>query len=251
MNKLDTDLPWMKIHEFLLMSGRIREPKAFCLHFTENVNTFIPYDQARIFFYTNNGKIFDTILYGADRDWIEAYFQYYSELEDGRYSLFQNEFHTESSLFYNYYDWTNEQSSEFISDYIVPQGLRHSLSVIFHDESDFPKAVCIFDRTTQSNFTKRELAIIEILQAHLDNFHKNLHVVLENKDQNIGSVDAELSLLTQREKEIVKLICDGLTSANISNKLYISKSTVYRHIANIYEKLHISNRQELILLSLK
>lgn len=253
MNKLYKDLPWMEIHEFLLMAGNIHKPKEFCLYIAENVSSLIPFDQARIFFFNNNGKIFDTVLYGngADRNWIDAYFQYYSKLEDGRYSLVQNGLRTESSIFHNYYDWSNAQSSEFISDYIVPQGLQYSLVVLFHDESELTKAVCTFDRTIQSNFTKKELAIIEVLQAHLDNLHKNLFVVIEEKIQDIGSNESELSLLTQREKEIVKLICAGLTSANISNKLYISKSTVYRHIANIYEKLHISNRQELMLISLK
>lgn len=251
MNKHGIDLPWMKIHEFLLMTGEIRDPKELCLHIAKNIDRLIPYDQARIFFFNNNGNIFDTVLYGygADRNWIEAYFQHYSKLEGGRYSLVQNEVHPK--IFYNYFDWSNEERSEFIVDYISPQGLQYSLVTIFHDESNLTKAVCTLDRTTQNNFTEKELAIIEVLQAHLDNLHKNLYVDVENKTQDIGSIESGLNLLTHREKEIVKLICFGLTSANISNKLCISKSTVYRHIANIYEKLHISNRQELMLMSLK
>lgn len=38
---------------------------------------------------------------------------------------------------------------------------------------------------------------------------------------------------------------EGLTPTRISQRLVISVSTVYRHIANIYEKCHVTNRQEL------
>ena len=45
--------------------------------------------------------------------------------------------------------------------------------------------------------------------------------------------------------EIVELLLDGLAPALISQRLSISVNTVYRHIANIYQKCRISNRQEL------
>lgn len=52
--------------------------------------------------------------------------------------------------------------------------------------------------------------------------------------------------LTQREIEIVELIADGLSNQDIAEKLFISANTVRNHIYNIYRKMGIKNRYELI-----
>lgn len=54
--------------------------------------------------------------------------------------------------------------------------------------------------------------------------------------------------LTKRELEIAGLIAEGKSNAEIAEKLYISETTVKKHVSNIFEKLGISRREELILL---
>ncbi len=51
--------------------------------------------------------------------------------------------------------------------------------------------------------------------------------------------------LTKQEKNIVNLINSDKTNLEISEELFISKSTVKTHINNIYRKLNISSRIEL------
>ncbi len=51
--------------------------------------------------------------------------------------------------------------------------------------------------------------------------------------------------LTQREFDVLKLICEGLSNDEIAKKLFISKNTVKTHIRNIYEKLNVTNRREI------
>jgi DNA-binding NarL/FixJ family response regulator len=52
--------------------------------------------------------------------------------------------------------------------------------------------------------------------------------------------------LTNREKQILKLIYEGHTSKQIAEKLYISKRTVESHRANILHKTNSRNTAELI-----
>ncbi|MBI2460697.1 MAG: response regulator transcription factor [Candidatus Rokubacteria bacterium] len=52
--------------------------------------------------------------------------------------------------------------------------------------------------------------------------------------------------LTDREREILRLIAEGLTSKEIAAKLAISPYTVERHRANAMAKLNLHNRAELI-----
>ena len=55
-----------------------------------------------------------------------------------------------------------------------------------------------------------------------------------------------LSLLTEREEEILKLICHGYSSKEIADRLYISIHTVNTHRKNMLEKTKCKNSSELI-----
>ncbi len=52
--------------------------------------------------------------------------------------------------------------------------------------------------------------------------------------------------LSRQEQNIQNLIVKGKTNKEIANELFISLSTVKTHITNIYSKLQVSNRQELL-----
>lgn len=59
-------------------------------------------------------------------------------------------------------------------------------------------------------------------------------------------VVSEQYLLTQREREIVKCVEEGLTYKEIGERLNISTHTVHTHIKNIYEKLQAKDRNDAI-----
>ena len=54
------------------------------------------------------------------------------------------------------------------------------------------------------------------------------------------------SNLTTREKEILVLITQGMTNEMIAAKLFISTLTVRNHIKNIYEKLQVHSRSQVV-----
>ena len=59
-------------------------------------------------------------------------------------------------------------------------------------------------------------------------------------------IDYPQIILTAREKQIVKLMIDGLTNKEISNALFISESTVETHRKNIYRKTETHSLPKLI-----
>lgn len=62
---------------------------------------------------------------------------------------------------------------------------------------------------------------------------------LKGKDKN-------LEVLTSRELEIAKHVCEGKTNKEIAEVLFISQNTVRNHIYNIYKKVGVKNKIELI-----
>jgi two-component system NarL family response regulator len=58
-----------------------------------------------------------------------------------------------------------------------------------------------------------------------------------------------LSKLTQREQEILTLMRQGLRSREMAQRLYIADATVYKHIQNILDKLHVHTRTQAILMA--
>jgi DNA-binding NarL/FixJ family response regulator len=50
--------------------------------------------------------------------------------------------------------------------------------------------------------------------------------------------------LTDREREVLRLVADGLTNAAIAERLFVSPKTVRNHVSNILMKLHVGSRSE-------
>ena len=66
--------------------------------------------------------------------------------------------------------------------------------------------------------------------------------------KNLSEVPLALS---DREKEILQYTVNGLDAKRISDSLNLSVHTVRKHIANIYEKLHVQSKAQIIKLAHK
>ena len=53
---------------------------------------------------------------------------------------------------------------------------------------------------------------------------------------------SKASLLTMREREIIRLLAKGDSNAEIGRKMHISQHTVKTHAYNIYKKINVTNR---------
>jgi DNA-binding NarL/FixJ family response regulator len=59
------------------------------------------------------------------------------------------------------------------------------------------------------------------------------------------AADAELDLLTARERDVLRLIARGYTYREVAGELFIAGKTVETHVSSVLRKLQLSNRREL------
>jgi len=62
---------------------------------------------------------------------------------------------------------------------------------------------------------------------------------------SIADVDEDLDRLTEREREVMRLIARGYSYREVAGELFISVKTVETHMSNVLRKLQLSSRHEL------
>lgn len=68
-----------------------------------------------------------------------------------------------------------------------------------------------------------------------------------NEASNSSNTDiSKVSRLSEREKEVATLLCNGLSNKQVAKKLFLSSSTVDNHRTNLMRKLDVHNVVELI-----
>lgn len=96
------------------------------------------------------------------------------------------------------------------------------------------------------------LIMLPILNAYLTRLLKshqflvNFDGIPENKQEHVLDELEENRMLTEKEKEVVRFLLRGYTYKAISQELYITENTMKYHVKNIYQKLHINSKMELV-----
>lgn len=70
-----------------------------------------------------------------------------------------------------------------------------------------------------------------------------LSLIHRKHSQGISS-KVDLSNLTEREREVLSLLAEGLSNKAIASRLYLSVRTVDGHLSNLYARLGVSSRME-------
>ncbi len=80
---------------------------------------------------------------------------------------------------------------------------------------------------------------------------ESISFAMTTEPYSVGGEIAEEDRLSEREVEILVGICQGLSTQEIADKLYISKRTVDKHRANILEKSGSKNTASLVVYAIK
>ena len=88
-----------------------------------------------------------------------------------------------------------------------------------------------FVRFSGPDFSERDRALLTLIRPHL-------HQAYLDAERRRASV----AQLTPRQTDLLRLVADGHTNAQIARRLGLSEGTVRTHLENIYRRLQVSSR---------
>lgn len=239
---------WESLYQFLLNCGKEHDPYNFCGKIVQELHNLVLYDQARVIFISVTGKINGSMLYGANQhDW-NTFMSYYLEDTIGSLYSLKRPLKISEKEKVSLCDWTDNNRKikyrDFAENYVQPLRLKYCLGMGLSDSENCIRSIITLDRIQQPCFTEDDITLIRLLHPLLENLFINMLLPTPEPFSTLSFIGNQYSL-TDREIEVAELLCNGATPSTISSRLCVSVTTIYKHIANMYKKLNITNRQEL------
>ncbi len=88
----------------------------------------------------------------------------------------------------------------------------------------------IFFRGAGADFSERDRGLLALLRPHL-------HEAYRAAERRRGA-----AALTRRQRELLHLVADGYTNAQIGRRLGLAEGTVRKHLENIFARLQVTSR---------
>ncbi|MCR5106445.1 MAG: helix-turn-helix transcriptional regulator [Eubacterium sp.] len=216
----------------------------------------VPFDQAIFFLPRENGDIHVVASEGFDDTYIDLYEENYKKYDNasgikisGNSIVYKDSDIIEEVVFLN---------SSFYNQFCKPNHIMYGIHVVLSYNSKYCGEIVLFrdDNTINAtDFGENAEFIMNLLKEHLSIACSRF---LEKKSSQIEKVDSDsvfaspeekyrvMYNLTKRESEVLMLLLEDLSTMEMCDELIISLNTLKKHIANLYKKLEVSSRVQLI-----
>lgn len=217
--------------------------------FLEHIRTLVPYQKAFFDLGDNKGDnhiFFDPIAVDMTDKNLDDYYHHFETLDYAVWVLSQNQ-----SIVYRDTDLLPDelrQKSLFCNEWLTPMNVFYCGGSSIVENGTIFGSVTLMRSRQSGDFSEHDLEICRILNDHLCIHFRQLYPNgISYKASNSSQVDMMTKYrLTQREYEILQLLNSGMHNHEISAKLCISENTTKKHVANIFAKLNVTSRFQLV-----
>jgi len=248
-----TQNEWEKLNDLVITINNIGDSAAMRTAFLQKLMTLIDFDFSEfdigIIKKASAPQLVDPIVVSKFSKKFEEEFIYQYENIYAPMDYVNWVFMSPESLVYRESDLLNEEvrkQSPFYLNYLKVYDLVYISGIVLACRGRFHGAISLYKCERNGDFSDRDVYILKQLQPHL---HARFEADAEKIRKNEKSLSYMLKnqfRLTNREIEIMGLIYLGCSNAHIAEKAGIALNTVKKHVYNIYEKLEVQNRTQLI-----
>ncbi len=240
---------WKRINDIVLYINSERDIYRLRKNFLEYIQELIPHDKSFFDLGAIKGMkvvFFDPVTKNIEKDFMISYFKEYEAIDTmfWFFSQDQEDIYRES----NYITPAMLKASVFYNGWMVPQGIRYGMGSRVAKEDILYGSVNLWRSEEKGDFTDEELEILRILNKHLALYFYNKYPngIKRNSENDYSETLIHLYSLTEREADVIDLIYQGKSNGEIAEVLFVSENTVKKHIYNVFKKMKVSNRSQMI-----
>lgn len=247
---------WEKINLIICTINRIQDIAKMRKEFLTLLGGLVIFDLADFYLNDVNAlhkvKLVDPVVVSRfskefNRKFMKEYDMYFGQIDYVKWIFSSHE-----STVYRESDLINNEirtKSPFYQDYLLPSGLINVSGLSIVEQGVCIGAITLYRTGKKGDFTDKDIYILKQLMPHL-----RIKLALEYEAVKFNIEKSNSSFyrlireynLSRREIEITELLCNGKSNFEISNELLISVNTVKKHISNIFCKMEVDSRSQLI-----
>lgn len=138
--------------------------------------------------------------------------------------------------------------TDFYRRFYQPYEVHDSIFLTIASGGEFLGLLALYKSREMGDFSEEEQFLLQLMGEHLN-------VRFCREQRKVAVVSTELKSryayiakyhLTEREAEILGLILSGLDNADIATRLVVSPNTLKKHLQNIYRKIGVGSRIQLL-----
>ena len=139
--------------------------------------------------------------------------------------------------------WRRYRESPVYREYFAP-GVGYMLDLGLTARPGWQRTLLFCKAPEEKDFSERDRDVLELLRPHLQAREARSELYRRLSSDHAAAADEpdDDSALTLREREMVYLVGQGKTNAQIAAELWITPGTVKKHLEHVYEKLGVSGR---------
>jgi len=244
---------WEKLNELIITINNIVDSTVMRTAFLQKLMTLIDFDfsefEIGIIKKANAPQLVDPVVVSKfDRKFEEEFIYQYENIY-APMDYVNWVFMSKESLVYRESDLLNSEvrkKSPFYTNYLQVFNLTYIAGIVLASGGNFHGAISLYKSEKHGDFSDRDVYILKQLMPHL---HARFETDSERIRKNEKSLSYQLKnqyQLTNREIEIMGYIYGECSNAEIARKAEITLNTAKKHVYNIYEKLNVQNRTQLM-----
>ena len=188
-----------------------------------------------------------SVFTGFDDESIDSYVQTFYQKD---YLQYLYSFTSESSVYRDssMIDDKVRTETDFYKFFLKPCGIPFGAGIVLVKERKVLGVFNLFRGENIGDFSEKDLYILNILKKHLENMVSNAMSHEDAGDRGMFALfrAVEDFSLSSRESDVLKLLADGFSNNAISELMNVSVSTVKKHVYNIFNKVGVNSRTQLL-----